>query len=121
MKHCLIADDSAVIRKVLHRILDGMEFRVSEAEDGDQALAACLEDMPDLVILDCHVPGLDSHAFLRALRRAPEGSKPKVVLCTAENDVALIARARLAGADEFLLKPFEKGHVGAALREVGFA
>ena len=44
-----------------------------------------------------------------------------MLVCTAENDVVLLAQARLAGADGCLLKPFDKGHVGAALRQVGLA
>ena len=121
MSHCLLADDAPVVRKVLRRILEGMDFQVSEAEDRDHVLAMCVEDMPDLVILGWTLPGSASAATLRALRKTAEGSKPKVLVCTAENDVALLAQARLAGADGCLLKPFDKGHVGAALRQVGLA
>ena len=121
MKHCLVVDDSAVIRRVARRILESMAFRISEAEDGEQALAACRDEMPDLVLLDALMPGMDGYDVLKALRRTPDGARPKILFCTTEHDVAVLARARHAGADECLLKPFEKRHVAAALQEVGLA
>ena len=119
MKHCLIVDDSAVIRKVARRILEGISFRVSEAEDGEQALAACRAAMPDAVLLDWNMPVMDGYDFLKALRRLPGGTDPKVVFCTTENDVAHIARAIHAGANEYIMKPFDKEIVTAKFQEVG--
>src|ERR671918_666484 len=84
MKSCLIVDDSAVIRKVARRILEGLSFRISEAEDGEQALAACKSEMPDAVLLDWNMPVMDGYDFLKALRRMPRGDHPKVVFCTTE-------------------------------------
>jgi len=119
MKHCLVVDDSAVIRKVARRILEGLAFRVSEAEDGEQALVACRDEMPDAVLLDWNMPVMDGYEFLKELRRLPAGSGPKVVFCTTENDVAHIARALHAGADEYIMKPFDKDIVAAKFQEVG--
>ena len=77
MKHCLVVDDSAVIRKVARRILEGLAFRISEAEDGEQALAACRADMPDAVLLDWNMPVMDGYEFLRGCAgcraASPEG------------------------------------------------
>lgn len=119
MKHCLVVDDSAVIRKVARRILEAMAFRVTEAEDGEQALVACRAEMPDAVLLDWNMPVMDGYEFLKALRRLPDGDGPKVVFCTTENDVAHIARAMHAGADEYIMKPFDKEIVTAKFQEVG--
>ena len=119
MKHCLIVDDSAVIRKVARRIIEGLSLRVSEAEDGRLALAACAAEMPDAVLLDWNMPVMDGYEFLRELRRMPDGTTPKVVFCTTENDVAQIARAVHAGADEYVMKPFDREIMTAKLREVG--
>ena len=119
MKHCLIVDDSAVIRKVARRILEQLSFRISEAEDGEQALAVCRADMPDAVLLDWNMPVMDGYEFLGHLRRMPGGDQPKVVFCTTENDVAHIARALHAGADEYIMKPFDKEIMTAKFQEVG--
>ena len=119
MKNCLVVDDSSVIRKVARRILEGLEFEVAEAEDGEQALEACRRQMPQAVLLDWSMPRMDGYEFLRALRRLPDGDRPKVVFCTSENDVAHIARALHAGANEYIMKPFDKEIVEAKFQEVG--
>lgn len=120
MKHCLVVDDSSVVRKVARRIMEDLEFAVSEAEDGVQALEACRQAMPDLILLDWSMPVMDGVEFLAKLRQAETGGdQPKVVFCTSENDVAQIAKAMRAGADDYLMKPFDREHVEAKLQEVG--
>ena len=119
MKHCLVVDDSAVIRKVARRILEGLAVRATEAEDGGQALAMCRMEMPDAILLDWNMPVMDGYDFLKELRRMPGGQTPKVVFCTTENDVAHIARAMHAGADEYVMKPFDREMMTAKLQEVG--
>jgi two-component system chemotaxis response regulator CheY len=119
MKTCLVVDDSSVIRKIASRILEDMNFRIIEAEDGAQALEACKRELPDAVLLDWNMPVMDGYEFLRNLRQMPDGDKPKVVFCTTENDVAHIARALHAGANEYIMKPFDKDIVTAKFHEVG--
>ena len=119
MKTCLVVDDSSVIRKVARRILEGLDFQISEAENGEEAIEACRGWIPDAILLDWNMPKMDGYEFLRALRRLPGGDKPKVVFCTTENDVAHIARALHAGANEYIMKPFDKEIVEAKFQEVG--
>ncbi len=119
MKTCLIVDDSSVIRKVARRILEGLEFQIAEAENGEDAIEACRREMPEAILLDWNMPKMDGYEFLRVLRRLPGGDKPKVVFCTTENDVAHIARALHAGANEYIMKPFDKDIVEAKFQEVG--
>ena len=105
MKTCLVVDDSSVIRKVARRILEGLDFQIVEAEDGQKALEVCKRAMPEAVLLDWNMPVMDGYEFLGNLRRMPGGDAPKVVFCTTENDVAHIARALHAGANEYIMKP----------------
>ena len=119
MKTCLVVDDSSVIRKVARRILEGLDFRITEAEDGQQALDLCRRELPDAVLLDWNMPVMDGYDFLKAMRRLPGGERPKVVFCTTENDVVHIARALHAGANEYIMKPFDKEIVEAKFQEVG--
>jgi two-component system, chemotaxis family, chemotaxis protein CheY len=119
MKKCLVVDDSSVIRKVARRILEGLEFQILEAENGEEAIESCKGQMPDAILLDWNMPKMDGYDFLRVLRRLPGGDKPKVVFCTTENDVAHIARALHAGANEYIMKPFDKEIVEAKFQEVG--
>ncbi|MGN6461905.1 MAG: response regulator [Pseudolabrys sp.] len=119
MKTCLVVDDSSVIRKVARRILEGLDFSILEAEDCEQALSSCRTILPDAILLDWNMPRMDGYECLRALRRLPGGDRPKVVFCTTENDVAHIARALHAGANEYIMKPFDKDIVESKFQEVG--
>jgi two-component system chemotaxis response regulator CheY len=119
MKTCLVVDDSSVIRKVARRILEGLDFQIVEAENGEEAIETCQRQMPEAILLDWNMPKMDGYDFLRELRRLPGGDKPKVVFCTTENDVAHIARALHAGANEYIMKPFDKDIVEAKFQEVG--
>ena len=119
MRNCLLVDDSSVIRKVARRILEDFDFSVSEAEDGLTAMDMCRRKMPDLILLDWHLPVMGGLEFLGTLRRIDGGRKPKVVFCASEADVAQIAKALRAGADEYILKPFDRSAVETKLHEVG--
>ena len=119
MKTCLVVDDSSVIRKVARRILEGLDFQITEAENGEEAIETCKRQLPDAILLDWNMPKMDGYDFLRVLRRLPGGDGPKVVFCTTENDVAHIARALHAGANEYIMKPFDKHIVAAKFEEVG--
>jgi two-component system chemotaxis response regulator CheY len=119
MKTCLVVDDSSVIRKVARRILEGMQFEITEAGDGAEAFEKCQQQLPDAVLLDWNMPNVDGMQFLNMLRQMPGGDKPKVVFCTTENDVSHIARALHAGADEYIMKPFDKEIVEAKFQQVG--
>jgi two-component system chemotaxis response regulator CheY len=65
------------------------------------------------------MPVMDGYEFLRALRRTEVGKKPKVIFCTTENDVAHIARAMHAGADEYIMKPFDKDILTGKFQQIG--
>jgi two-component system chemotaxis response regulator CheY len=119
MKHILIVDDSAVIRKVARRIFENLQFRTAEAEDGKAALALCRDTKPDVILLDWNMPGMDSYDFLKELRKTPEGREPKVVFCLSENDAGRIVRAMHAGADDYMMKPFDQEIVRAKFQEIG--
>jgi two-component system chemotaxis response regulator CheY len=90
-----------------------------EAEDGKQALDVCCSQMPDAVLLDWNMPNMNGFDFLLALRKMPAGDQPIVVFCTTENDVGHIARAVHAGANEYIMKPFDREIVEAKFQEVG--
>ena len=119
MKTCLVVDDSGVVRKVARRIVEGLNFSVIEAEDGEKALEVCKRAMPEAVLLDWNMPVMDGLEFLVNLRRLPGGDAPKVVFCTTENGMDHIARALDAGANEYIMKPFDKDIVTAKFQEVG--
>lgn len=119
MKRCLVVDDSPVIRKVASRIVQDMDFESLEAENGQEALEKCRALMPDVVLLDWNMPVMDGIGFLVALRKEAGGERPVVIFCTTENDVDHITRALTAGANEYIMKPFDRGIIEAKFHEVG--
>ena len=121
MKTCLIVDDSRVIRKVSRHILETLGFAVEEAENGQQALDRCDTSMPDVILLDWNMPVMTGIEFITKLRQRPGGGQPKVVFCTTENDVAHIREAISAGADEYVMKPFDHETLQIKLQLVGMA
>ena len=121
MKTCLVVDDSKVIRKVARHILETLDFEVREAGDGREALDSCMSLPPDVILLDWNMPVMSGIEFLTQLRGRPDGRTPKVVFCTTENDVAHIREAIDAGADEYVMKPFDRETLESKLQIVGVA
>lgn len=121
MKSCLIVDDSRVIRKVARHILEGLQFTVREAADGREALASCIATPPDVILLDWNMPVMSGMDFLRALRDEDLTPRPKVVFCTTESGTAHIRAAIEAGADEYVMKPFDRDTLESKLQIVGLA
>jgi len=121
MKSCLVVDDSKVIRKVARHILETLDFTVDEAGDGQEALIACKASAPDVILLDWNMPVMTGMEFLHALGDARPPQRPKVVFCTTECDIAQIRAALDAGADEYVMKPFDRDMLESKLQIVGCA
>ncbi len=119
MKSCLVVDDSKVIRMVARKILEELKFTVVEAADGKAAFAECEKAMPDAVLLDWNMPIMNGIDFLRALRAMQGGTDPVVVFCTTENDLEHIRTAIAAGADEYIMKPFDSEIIQSKFSQVG--
>jgi len=119
VKLCLVVDDSRVVRKVARRILEDLAFEVAEAGDGVEALAWVRTAMPDAILLDWNMPAMNGLEFLRQLRAEPGGQAPRVVFCSVENDLDRIREALDAGADEYIMKPFDGDIVASKLALAG--
>ncbi|MBL6936517.1 MAG: response regulator [Alphaproteobacteria bacterium] len=107
-KFCLIVDDSSTIRKFSARLLTSMNFIVGEAEHGLAAVEACRLVVPDLVLLDWNMPEMNGLECLKALRAMDLKPRPAIVMCTTENVLPKITEALAAGADEYIMKPFDR-------------
>ncbi len=118
-KTCLIVDDSRAIRAVARELLEQMGFVTKEAANGIDALASCRRQMPDVILLDRNMPQLDGIGCVRAVRAMPDGKRPKVIFCTSESSPVAIAEAIAAGADEYIMKPFDREILELKLTMVG--
>lgn len=119
MSVCLVVDDSRVVRKVARRILEELGFTCEEAEDGQLAYEFCLKKMPEVILLDWNMPVMSGIEFLEKLRSMPSGNDPKVVFCTTENDMDHIQRAIGAGANEYIMKPFDTEIIRSKFIQIG--
>lgn len=116
---CLVVDDSRVVRKAARRILERHGFAVREAEDGQQALLACRTALPRLVLLDWNMPVMDGLTFLKAARGEFGPDEPVIMLCTTESELDRIIAALSAGAQEYIMKPFDDAIVTGKLVQLG--
>ncbi len=118
---CLLVDDSRMIRKVSRRIVESVGYAVIEAENGEEGLARCRAAMPDLVITDWNMPVMSGIEFVTALRAIPTARPPKVVFCTTNSGAKDIHKGIDAGADEYVIKPFDEAALLSRLQAVGAA
>ena len=103
---CLLTDDSPTVRRVARRFLEGSEYEIDEAENGQAALDKCAVRLPDVVLLDWNMPVMNGLDMLTQMRAAGY-TDTKVMMVTTEAENDFIVRALDAGADEYLMKPFD--------------
>ena len=108
-----------VVRKVARRIVEEHNFECIESGNGQDALSVCEDFMPDAILLDWNIPVMSGMEFLEKLRDMENGDHPKVLFCTTENDIKHIRRAVKAGANEYIMKPFDSDIVALKLQQVG--
>jgi two-component system chemotaxis response regulator CheY len=121
VRTCLIVDGSRVVRRIARGIVEQLAFEVDEAGDGDEALSLCKQTMPDAVVVDWQMPTMDGIEFLKNLRREPGGEHPKVIFCSQETSLDRIREALAAGADEYVMKPFDGDILAGKFALVGLA
>ena len=116
----LVVDDSRAIRSLLKRLLAGFDFEIHEAGDGREALR-CLAEIGavDLVLVDWNMPEMDGLEFIKAVRAQPAYDRMVLVMVTSEGEPANIARALMAGADEYAVKPLSGEALVEKLQLVG--
>jgi len=118
VKTCLIVDDSRVIRKVSSKIAKSLGYHPIEAQDGQEALARCKQSMPNLVLTDWNMPEMDGLEFVQKLRAIPTPHAPTIVFCTSKGDAEDIHEGIGAGADDYIVKPFDEGALRAKLQKL---
>jgi two-component system chemotaxis response regulator CheY len=107
-KHCMVVDDSDIIRKVARALLERLGYQVSEACNGEEALTQVELGMPDLILIDWHMPGLSPRYTIEQIRKLHGHQRPTVVYMTSEHNMEDIAEAKKSGADDYLLTPFDR-------------
>lgn len=117
-KRVLLAEDEPNIVESLTFLLTRAGFEVAVESNGRRALDAALGDVPDVLILDVMLPGLDGYEILRQLRSDPRTDKLPVVMLTAKGQREDRETALECGADVFITKPFANAEVIAAIKQL---
>jgi CheY-like chemotaxis protein len=103
----LVADDDAVTRMLIKRLLERENFDVIEARDGDEAVALVTRERPDVVLLDLNMPVMDGYEAIHHLRHDSSLPGLPIIVLTAEDGPTVERRVLTMGADDFMIKPFE--------------
>jgi two-component system chemotaxis response regulator CheY len=118
-KTILTVDDSSFIRKLLRMALSGQGFLVAEAEDGVAALEWLdTHDRPDVMITDINMPRLDGFGLVAAVRAQDRHHGMPILVLSTESSADKQDRARTAGADGWLVKPFDPAQLASAIESV---
>jgi two-component system, cell cycle response regulator len=119
----LIVDDSETIRRLVRGHLEVKGYDVIEAEDGQEGIATCLAELPDVVMLDVEMPGLSGHEVLALLKDEPTVKNTPVVFLTSQGSIEKVLAALDGGAHDYLTKtpetlqsPELTARVGSAMR-----
>lgn len=116
MKRCLFVDDSSVIRRVARHILSGPDILFMEASSGAQSLHICGMDIPDVVVIDTTLSDIDTIELVRRLRALDTSCRSKLVVSMNQLDIGFLTRAKRAGADGYMLKPFNRAQLLATMQ-----
>ncbi|MEM7025648.1 MAG: response regulator, partial [Pseudomonadota bacterium] len=117
-KRVLLAEDEPNIVESLTFLLDRAGFEVTVETDGRKALNAAVTDVPDVLILDVMLPGMDGYEILRQLRSDHRANNLPVVMLTAKGQREDRETALECGADLFITKPFANSEVIAAVKQL---
>jgi len=117
MARVLVVDDAAFMRMTIKKMIESDGYVVAgEAQNGVEAVQKYMELQPDAVLLDITMPEMNG---VDALKRIKEfDPKAKVIICSAMGQQAMVAQAVQSGAKDFIVKPFEKDRLIAALKRV---
>ena len=118
-KLVMIVDDSLIVRKIIETSLKREGFESISFSDGIEVLRAITEQrlrrIPDLVVLDIGLPKMDGYEFARRLKTKPQFNHTVIIMLTSRDGVIDRLKGRLAGAKEYITKPFRTQDVISAI------
>lgn len=121
MQHCLVIENSSIIRRVARLVFEDLNFRVSDTETAAEALERVEADPPDLVLISGQIQGANVFDLISKIRTMPLAKRPFILYVPTENDPADLRLAFRAGADDYLLKPYNREIVEMKLHEIRVA
>lgn len=117
MTRCVIVDESSVVRKVAKRILTTPQDTVHESDNGQGALANLKSSAPDIIFVDADLPDMALTDFVSQVRAFCRAHQPTIIVMMTEMDLVRMTKAKRAGADNYLLKPFNREQLTRRVEE----
>jgi twitching motility two-component system response regulator PilG len=116
-KLVVAVDDSLTVRKIVSITLERLGYRVMTAKEGGEALAVATEVRPDLILLDITMPGMDGYQVCKAIKQNPATKRIPVVMLSGKDGFFDKVKGRLAGATDYITKPFQEATLAEAVRK----
>ena len=117
----LVIDDSRAMRTILRGILESLDFEVEEAADGRQAVEILTRDRGfDIALVDWNLPEMSGLEIVNAVRKDPQLAELSLLMVTTETEFDRVTQALEAGANEYIMKPFDRAMLLDKLVILGF-
>ena len=116
-KRILVVEDQADNRQIIRDMLAGTEYEITEAEDGEQALAAMEKERPDLILMGVQLPIMDGYEVTRQIKANPATGSIPIIAITSYALSGEEKKARAAGCDDYVPKPFSPRELLAKIRQ----
>lgn len=116
-KLVMAVDDSLTVRKIVSITLERLGYRVMTAKEGGEALSEAASILPDLILLDITMPGMDGYQVCKAIKQNPATKRIPVVMLSGKDGFFDKVKGRLAGATDYITKPFQEATLAEAVRK----
>jgi two-component system cell cycle response regulator DivK len=116
-KRILVVEDQEDNRRILRDLLASADYELIEAENGEEAVAATAKDRPDLILMDIQLPVMDGYEATRRIKADPASAAIPIIAVTSYALSGDEAKARAAGCDDFVPKPFSPRQLLAKIRK----
>jgi two-component system cell cycle response regulator DivK len=116
-KRILVVEDQPDSRQIIRDMLTPTGYEITEAENGEQALAAIAKQRPELILMDIQMPILDGYEAMRRIRTDPALSSIPIIAVTSFTPSGEEKKARAAGCDDFVPKPYSPRELLAKIRQ----
>jgi two-component system, cell cycle response regulator DivK len=115
-KRILVVEDQKDDRQIIRDMLAATDYEIAEAEDGEQALAAVAKAPPDLIVMEIQLPSIDGYEAMRRIRTDPALLSIPIIAVSSYAPSGEEQKARAAGCDDFLPKPYSPRQLLAKIR-----
>jgi len=116
-RHILVVEDQEDNRQIVRDLLTANDYEMTEAENGEEALVAVAKDRPDLILMDIQLPVMDGYEVTRRIKADPSLNSIPVIAVTSYALSGDEEKARAAGCDDFVPKPFSPRQLLAKIRQ----